>query len=627
VALVLVFTIETTTTKPGEIIPTTTDEVQAIISSCIEKIGEEGLFQLGLQGGYIEMPPHILNDKSKHLELAPTIVTPYWAYWQTTDIPSLDEMKQELDRYMEQHLSSCVFDPDKFLGIFDIVERSAATPDTVITGSGVEFNVHWNVEIRNVDGEIVTEVLNHKAISPVKLKDAYETATRIVEMEMRELKLEDITQDLIALEHPDVPVQGFEFSCSEKRWERERVKQSVKDLLRVNLRALQIAGTDIIEYPDELTYYQNHYVWNLGDAYKNSDLSTTFTFEESYPFAFSVTPQSGKYLRSNKMTQESEYLSLFCMQGWKFTYDVNYPVLVRVRDETTGYDFRMAMTVHLQRNFPNRGSASPGSVPIQLNTYSDDAFCQDTAHPMMVKTFELIENPETGVFSREPLPGVDISMTCVKFECLIGESIYDFGGEGHVAAYQTNFPSCAGGIIRGEKEHYKEDWQRVLTKAGEEIELELVPEFSVPSSKIQIVTHRFRDGTAGVSEEMDDDIIAYIKFHFDKEGTLVGPTRPHFHQSELLFGKSLDPRVLGEQKMTFLGQADFTYLIEVSLLKEGEYVGGYKGAWTVPWQRIVDAEEIIVHVLDVEKLSQDEKAVFSLSIEEQSSLVSAPEIR
>ncbi|MAG72984.1 hypothetical protein CL620_01605 [archaeon] len=626
VVLVIIFRTEITTTKPGEVVPTTTGQVEAVITACIEEIGEDALFKVGLQGGYIDVPDHILNDKSKHLELAPTIVTPYWAYWQTTDIPSLDFIKEQLDDDVEQHLASCVFDPDKFLGIFDIVERGPVLADTEITSSGVEFNVEWNVEIRNAKGEVVSEVLNHKAESPVKLKDAYTMARRIVEVEMRDLKLEDITQDLIALEHPNVPVQGFEFSCSEKRWNVEDVKQSVKDLLRVNLRALQVSGSDILEYPDELTYYQNHYLWNIGDTFRNSDLSTTFTFEDSYPFSFQVTPQNGRYLKSNTMSQNSEFLSLLCMQGWKFSYDVSYPVLVKVRDETTGFDFKVAMTVHLQRNFPNRGESFLKTPPIHLSTYSDDVYCEDRSVPMMVRTFELIENPDTGVFIREPLPGVEISMTCVKYQCDIGESLYDFGGQGHVAAFQTNFPVCAGGIVRGEKEHYKEDWKRVVTQDGREIELDLVPEFRFPTSQVRVVTHNFDDGSVGPATELEDGVIALVSFHFDKEGTLLGPGRSHFHSSESLLG-DIDADVAAAQTMTFLAHADFTYSTDVTLLKDNEYIGGYKGNWTVPWQQVLNAEEIVIHALDVSRLPQDEVALFSLSLAEQSNLVPVPEIR
>ena len=521
VILTILFRKEVITIKPEELIPTEKGKVERLISACIKDLGEDALFQLGFQGGYINVPENIARDGSQHLKVSNFQVIPYWAQGQQLKMPSLLQIKREIDVYIQENLRNCVLELEPFKEVYDLKEKSQITADTEIVNSKVLFNVHWNIEVRNKDDELLSEVIDHLAESQIKLKKVYEAAVKIVESEVTEMKLEDITQDLIALDHPLLPLTGLDMSCKQKTWDIKKAKATLQDLLRINLRQLKVKGTDIVQFPEELTYYQNHYIWDLGDSFSASEVEVQFYFDQTYPFLFQVTPSEGNKLRSQTMGSGGgglNLLSFLCLQSWKFTYDAVYPVQIRFKDLTTGYHFNVALTVHLLKNRANRGAEVQSRPDLILPYNINDEYCQQASLPMQVRTFEKIDNG-IDVYQIEPLDHANISYTCIKYRCEMGETKFNYAQSGYQAGLLANFPHCIGGIMRAEKTDYKEDWKRVVSKSGEEVELELRPLFSFPVKDLKIVKHQYNedaDQQLGSEIKMSPQELALINVRFWK---------------------------------------------------------------------------------------------------------------
>lgn len=624
-ALILVIFVRTeiVTFKPEELIPTEKGKVERYITTCMDEVGEEALFKIGLQAGYIDVPSEILQDKNLHLRISPMHVIPYWAYGNNVNIPSLEEIKARIDKYLEENVRKCLFDTEAFQEDYDLVEKSGLTANTEIVESKVIFNLHWNIEIRNKGGEVITEVIDHVAESPIKLKKAHDVARTIVEKEMDSLKLEDITQDLISIGHPDVPVAGMEIRCNKKTWDVNKVKQTILELLRINIKELKIKGTDYVEFPEELTYYQNHYTWNVGEEFRYPEISAVFNFDQGYPVTFGVTPLSGNQMRSSQLGG-SDILSFLCIQTWKFTYDLVYPVTVRIQDETTGYNFNIAFTVHLIRNLPSRGDvvARPSYF---VDSDSSDDYCRDMDIPMTVYTYELVENKESGVYNREPLEGVKTSFTCLKYKCDMGATEYDFAGLGPVAVYRMNFPYCVGGILRGAKDGYKENWVRVVTAPDKEVELDLMPLLSLAADKIKVVKHEFADAeNVGPAVKLGKSEVALVKLTKRKADDL--PNAP-FYEDSVVKSSTVEEEVYQEEKLDFLAKADFNYELEINVLDQEKFVGGYKGNWTVPWEQLENADEIVFHVASRTNAAEERMFDLMLNLQEDSKYVPLPEIK
>ncbi len=628
VALVLLLQKQIVSFKTDELIPTEKGKVETYITSCIQDAGDQALFLIGTQGGYINVPQDIQTDASQHLRLSPMNVIPYWAYGPNVRIPALSAIKQELDQYIEQHTKSCLLDLQPFQDTYNIIEKSPIKADTNIADGKVLFNVNWNVELQTKSGEKVAEVINHQAESPVKLKRLHETASRIIDSEMSSLKIEDLTQDLIALEHPNVPVTGIELSCKKKTWNPKTVESELKKLIHTNLQELRIQGTDYVNFPEDLTYYQSHYIWNIGDEFTQPKIHVSFNYDESYPFIFAVTPIAGSKMQSSQFGG-SDVLSLLCIQQWKFTYDVSYPVQVRLIDDTN-YNFQIAFTTHLVRNIPNRGAEITARQPIYIDSINDEKYCAKRTIPMNVKTYELVENDQ-GAYNKNDLDSVNITFTCLRYKCDIGTTTYD--PRVNIANINTNYPFCSGGLLRGLKKGYKEALEQTVTTAGKEISLHMIPIHNINLAKIKIVKHELQsDGKLSAAQEMSAKETALIKIKYYKSSssstnTSVSPPQTLFHESTIIKTGTIDPVLEEEQQLELLAKADFTYDLEINYFNKELFTGGYKSKWLASWDQLSSANEIIFHIITNEKAPEEELYALLLNLEQQSKIVPAPEIK
>lgn len=638
---------EIVTFKTEELIPTEKGKVENFLTSCISKIGDDALFKMGVQGGYIRVPDEIASNDDLHLRTSPLTVVPYWARAEQTNVPSLTQLKTRLDNYVQENLRSCLFEMEAFQETYDLVEKSDIVANTEIVESKVIFNVRWNVEVRNKAGEVVSELIDHSAESHIKLKKVHKIASRIIEKEMQSLKLEDLTQDLIALEHPDVPLVGMEVSCSKKKWDVQQAKETVQNLIHTNIRELKVKSTDFVEFPETLTYYQNHYIWDLGEEINHPEVSVAFNYDQNYPFYFEVTPREGNTMKSGQFGG-TNLLSFLCLQNWKFTYDVVYPVLVQVRDETTGYNFNFAFTVHLIRNKADRREAEARTSNLFERSTNED-YCQEAKSPLTVYSYELVENEKTGVYDRTPLGDVNTTFSCLKYSCEMGTTNYDFGGSGAIAGYTMNFPYCVGGILRGIKEGYKETWQKVRTSPAQEVELELVPLFSFPAKQIKVVKHdlgslsltdlsQFDSSQLAPSQPLAENEVAFVKLAYQKEteegvssNAVNGILSKNFHEDELVLGSLLNEQLLQQENLDLLARADFTYEIEITVLDAENIIGGYKQNWTVSWSQLESAREsgreLIIHTLSKESGTEEDMYGLIMGLEEYSLFVPPPEFK
>jgi len=206
----------------------------------------------------------------------------------------------------------------------------------------------------------------------------------------------------------------------------------------------------------------------------------------------------------------------------------------------------------------------------------------------------------------------------------MGGTEYDFSEMGHVAAYSTIFPACIGGIMRGEKEGYKESWKRVVTKAGKEVELDLIPIKSIPGTWVRVVKHGLlNEEEAGEEIGLSPEETALIELSYTKPNQTES-----FHNSQIVYSQQIEQKLLQDQELQFLAKADFTYDVDINVMDGNKFIGGYKGKWTPHWNELEGAQEIVFHVLTPAD-ENDEEDWFDLlmELEQKSTLIPKPEAR
>jgi len=75
------------------------NSVSDVVKSCIEKDAENGVFLLGFQGGYIEVPKEISINPKRNVDLGVKI--PNWDS-ERGEIPTISSMENELNIYISE---------------------------------------------------------------------------------------------------------------------------------------------------------------------------------------------------------------------------------------------------------------------------------------------------------------------------------------------------------------------------------------------------------------------------------------------------------------------------------------------------------------------------------------------
>ncbi len=632
IALIILAIKYTTIFTPKEIVPPQKGSVESYLTTCIEKIGNEALTQIGTTGGYITVPKELEENSFTSLRLAPIegVVVPYWAYADKTNIPTLDEIKYRVDTYVNQKLPLCLKELQQTTPpAWIITEKGPVSSDVLFGEEATIFKINYPIELKSLSGQPITQLDSYQVTSPARVKKTYETAKSLVEAELRDLKLEKVTIDLISLEHSNLPLAGVELSCDKKKWKVNKVQETLQEILSYNLRQLKVEGTDYVNFPDSLPYYQNHYIWQTG--IKKKDIAVTFKYEPTFPLSMAVTPRDGNTMQSG-MSQGQKMISELCVQMWKFTYDITYPVLVEVQDEVGHYLFQTAFTVHIVRNYPKRQIAALPPLVQTPTIGEEDKFCAEKKLPLSIKTFRVVENKETGIYERTPLGNVNLSFICLKYACPLGTTEYNYELYGDAAIAKPLVPYCPQTLLKGSKSSYKEGKTVFATTANKEVELNLVPLFEVPANKFKFSKQRLNAaGTLKEKESLKPEDVVLLTIKRIEDNQIL-------HESSTTYSPSLDledkngNNIMNENKLAFLAGTTYNYQIEAYLMKSGEeeeqkILGGYKGNWTANWQQLKEMKEIDFNLVYKESGSDEDYFDLILNLEEQSKKVKAPEIK
>jgi len=591
---------------PEEIVPDEVVPVKRFVEKCMNDVARDGIDLLGSNGGFIDIPYFISRDPKAYITVSPLfpeLKTPLWYYSGYNRMPSLDYIREQLERYVGSSLQSCISNFQDFSDEFDIEEISAPQASVVFGEEDTSIELAYQLRIRDKQSTEATNMQAFITHVPKRVRTAYELASEIMESENDRMFLERRTIDWISAGPEDtIPYTSMELSCRRKTWRTLDVKNAIQERISANIPAVKVNRTLFIPPTDP--YEVNHYVWHATQ--KEYDMHVGLTYDPAWGMDFYVRPNDRTLLKSNAQRHQ-DLLRFLCINIWHFTYDIRYSVLFTVIDDETvdheAFSFSFATDVLVDHNAPDRSSFGTGLFDFESEdetaTYCSDAREND----LIVYT--------TDAVTYEDVDKVNISYTCFNRRCELGKTAFDIYG--NTPSLTVKAPYCFNGILRAEKQGYEPAQLFISTDSDQDLSLYLKPvkEF------LNYTVDKYR------KTELDAGMEIMRKLR-PEESALITITKPGTDFETRGFYTRNEENT---ERITLYNHVDETYHVQVLVLKGETMLGGWEGNWTVSEQEIEDAERIVFHTIVQDPPADDlEQAEFILLLEDYSGLVQEPEL-
>jgi hypothetical protein len=397
-------------------IPASFQPVENYFLDCIKEKTEYGKEMLGERAGYIYLP-----DFEEGSSFAPFSnmfdfngqAVPYWMYLSSSgnvkeQIPSKADMQSQLKKYIESEISNCDFSSFTSQGFNINMNDMAAT--VTINDLSIDVQVDGSLNIAK-DNESFSQS-THKIAIDTKLGKMYNEAISIYNNEKQKAFLEAYAVDVLRLY---APVDGVELSCSPKIWMPQKVVQDLDNALEANINAIRTKS-------DYYTQNSKQEYFILKDL-ETSD-AVNFLYSKNWPRKVEIWPTEGNMMIAQPVgNQEGLGILGFCYVPYHFVYDLKFPVLAQVYDESEIFQF--PVSVIIDKNVARKavdGEALNQEVPL----------CDYKNTEMTVNTYDS---------NLEGVPA-SISYKCFDTECSIGNTELVSSD----ASLTALFPQCVNGF-------------------------------------------------------------------------------------------------------------------------------------------------------------------------------------
>ncbi len=510
-------------------VPQQVKGIQNFLDSCVTGITNEGITQIGLQGGYVDLKDDDITTPftplGKSLEIIPdsNFKTAVWFREsgngiQELNVPSTNDIEDELKKHVENEFSTCIFnltsfEKEGYLFSADGVPKA----DVTLADSRVSVIVNFPINIKIGDTNFT--LTQHSANIDSGLGKLFNVAKEIMQRENQDYFLENKTIDTLVAYDPEVPFTGTDLSCSEKTWLKSDVEMRLKNILFENVAAMKVKNTN---------YKSNERFKYLEfDALNNKEnVDVNFMYIPNWPTLVEINPSEGGILKSDLISKKAGgdisgiVSSFFCLNHHRFVYDIKYPVLITIRDDK-GLVFQYATEVIIDNNEPRLNRREILDLPDP-----ESKICKYPQKDVSVFTGFINENNDL-----VPLDNVNLNFKCFPASCPVGISSFNSDGN---AVLNAKVPLCFNGVLQGSKEGYKQV-QKTLFSSNEDVPgMVLVQLEKLYKKKVNL--HVIEKITGKEREPYESE---QINFQFIREDTedQVNFIYPDQNEIELLPGK------------------------------------------------------------------------------------------
>jgi hypothetical protein len=468
-------------------IPKDMDPLYTSFLGCIEEDTMTGIDLAETQGGYVYIPELELGSSympfSSQLNFLGNPV-PYWYYVsgnniQKEQVPSLNEIQNELSAFLEKKIKDCkleAFYQDGFEVKFGEPKANIKIEDKLVT-----VNLEMPLSITKGNESVVAT--KHKVSINSELGGLYKASKKIYDYEQSSLFLENYAVDTMRIY---APVDGVELTCSPLVWSANEVFDELEQAIEANTLALKTQDGDY-----SLTNKDNRYfITDISTGY-----NVRFINSKDWPNYFEVLPTESDVLQAEPVgTQEGLGILGFCFVPYHFVYNIAYPVLIQVESGDEIFQFPVVVIV--------KGNEPRESLDISAVGIEQDTFCSYINTPVSV-----------GVYNNKMEP---VEAT-IYYKCL--ESRCDLGKTKSTGPVTMNFPQCVNGYVVANAEGYKEGKELFSSAGGGQVSILLDKLYQVDV-----------DLKVDEKDYNDNAIISFISDDYSK--TILYPKQKSINLSE-----------------------------------------------------------------------------------------------
>ncbi|MCB9362429.1 hypothetical protein H6504_03255 [Candidatus Woesearchaeota archaeon] len=562
------------------------EQTRSIVDSCLSEAVLEALSVMRFQGGFIDIPSsykylslpakyEIYTEdglkKIRHNEDGFVNVPVYLSAENRLTVPSKRTLETQLEEYIAKAIPLCA------RGFADIEEYYGVAIETGNIVVQVDFEKEVIVEMRyDIRGKTQnTEwTTNEFAFSvPFDLDKMINYAQNIAIIEAREAFLERFILEMISLrtymggykQDNDLPPFSLTVPSSSPSfviWNRFEVEQKLRNMVSSTLPLLRIGDLKHPRLTSDDPVEQRVLDSYIRYYFPTDDLSSVSMYHDKDWFipgdAVVIKPKEGGILRpSIKSAPSFLFFPTFHSVEYRFKYDVKLPILFKVHDywsshinattgvvEGNGMSLYFLLETNLCGNQPRTcNNALNISEFYDIEMEEESNFCDGG-------TLEAQELIVLDAYTQDPIPGVEITYSCVDQDCPIGLTESD-------GRALLPLQKCINGKLQLKKEGYDDTEQRYSSTDAQGTTVEMLP---LQNISLELVPVHARNLL----------IYAYLTGGFTRN-TCDGRTPASLLESIKMAAQSDDNLLLTLRKENYIKFADSYSSDTTAMLAKGEY--------------------------------------------------------
>jgi hypothetical protein len=349
IAVVLLLALSADTIFPTPV-PQSVAQEKKLVEDAVTNVGRQGadiaIKQLEQQGGFIE--PNLNNAVA-----FTNVAVPYWQKCGQTAVPTLAEITDRLEGHVKKYILDDLSDREAYFSKNVSFDFDSSYVSANILKNKIDISVYLPTTIRDY---AIPQPYTFSV--PTKLGEIHEFGEGFAEENAGNRYLDHFTINTIYFSG-DLETQGVLTECGEGIYQSgTEISDGLENVVTYTL-------TNMLWWQPMPTDNSISKVYSIeslgGNTYEQFDIGLYL------PDGFELGPTRPLGVTN---VRHSAAVLIFdipvCFAPYNFRYSVNYPVVVRVKDELTGHFMNFAVQVDVNEMMPGDCSgfvSDPGAEP------------------------------------------------------------------------------------------------------------------------------------------------------------------------------------------------------------------------------------------------------------------------